>query len=72
MKKNQKNRKITALPKGGKHGKNGFGENVKRNGEEMTAKDKDEEGIEKFLWEECRYRGARKKVFIDTFSYLSK
>lgn len=49
MKKKQKNRKITAFPKGGKHGKNGFGENVKRNGEEMTAKDKDEEGIEKFL-----------------------
>lgn len=31
---------MTALPKGGKHGKNCFGENVKRNGEEMTAKAK--------------------------------
>lgn len=54
MKKKQKNRKITALPKGGKHGKNGFGENVKWKGEETTAKGKeDEEGIKKFLWEEC-------------------
>lgn len=55
MKKKQKNWEITALPKGGKHGKNGFGENVKWKSEEAAAKDKaDEEQIKKFLWEECR------------------